>query len=172
MTTNASSQPPRGRADAAALVCLRAIQISFLVTLVGTVLLALLGWFTAGSVAMNSVFVAGGILMFVFGPGLPLIFMVSRVSPAATLLVALLTYTLQMVVLVVVMQRLVAGSWLAGGLDPVWIGATLMVLAVACTIALVIVSIRARIPAFSTPTVAVAPTSQSGVSQTGTGGAA
>ncbi len=46
MTTNASSQPPRGRADAAALVCLRAIQISFLVTLVGTVLLALLGWFT------------------------------------------------------------------------------------------------------------------------------
>jgi ATP synthase protein I len=172
MTTNASSQPSPGRADAAARVCLRAIQISFVVTLVGTASLALLGWASVGSVAMNSVFVAGGILLVVFGPGLPLIFMVSRVSPATTLMVALLTYALQMVVLVAVMQRLSAAAWLDGRLDPIWIGVTLIAIALGCTLALIIVSLRARIPAFSTPTVASAPAPLAGVSQTGTGGAA
>ncbi|HNA97930.1 MAG TPA: hypothetical protein PKX56_01710 [Marmoricola sp.] len=172
MTTSTSATPLSGRVDAAVQVCTRAMGTSFLVTLMVTALMALLGWVLTGPSAAGSAGVAGLILLLVFGPGLPVIIIVSRVSPAATLLVAMMTYVLQMVVLVVIMQRLAASDWLAGQLDPVWLGATLMVIALGCTVALITVSLRARIPAFTHPSPLSPVAPPTGASQSGTGGTA
>ncbi|HNI71280.1 MAG TPA: hypothetical protein PLO27_08160, partial [Marmoricola sp.] len=96
MTTSTSATPLSGRVDAAVQVCTRAMGTSFLVTLMVTALMALLGWVLTGPSAAGSAGVAGLILLLVFGPGLPVIIIVSRVSPAASLLVAMMTYVLQM----------------------------------------------------------------------------
>lgn len=175
-TTNATTQPvsglTSGRMDAAAVVCARALRMALLTTLVLTLILTLIGWVAAGQAAAFSALAAGGLIAFVFGPGLPLVAMVSRVSPAATLLVAMMTYVLQMVILVVLLQALRGSSWLHGGLDPTWLGATLMLVALGCTITLVVVALRARIPAFSNPSPTSDVTPVTGSAQTGTGSSA
>ncbi len=126
MTTSTTVQPHGGRADVATSVCVKAIKFTLFTTIAVCSAMALIALVSAGSEALNAVLMAGTILVVVFGPGLAAVTMVSRVSPPATLLVGLMTYVLQMVVLVVMLQRLAASDWLHGRVDPSWLGATLI----------------------------------------------
>lgn len=170
MTTSATAQPLSGRADVATVICVKAIKFTLITTVAVCCAIAMIALVSAGSGALNAVLFAGTILVVVFGPGLAAVTMVSRVSPPATLLVGLMTYVLQMVVLVVMLQRLAASDWLHGRVDPSWLGATLIAVALACTVALITVSLRSRIPAFAPTALDLPVPKVSDLSQTGTGG--
>ncbi|HRV70194.1 MAG TPA: hypothetical protein P5108_12160 [Marmoricola sp.] len=172
MTTSATAQPLSGRADVATVICVKAIKFTLITTVAVCCAIAMIALVSAGSGALNAVLFAGTILVVVFGPGLAAVTMVSRISPPATLLVGLMTYVLQMVVLIVVLQRLAASDWLHGRVDPSWLGATLIVVALACTAALITVSLRARVPAFAPGAADLPVPKMSHLSQTGTGGTA
>lgn len=73
------------------------------------------------------------------------------VLPAAALLVALLTYTLQVVVLGAVLVALQRSGLLEGTLDRRWLGGAAIVAVLAWTFAHVALSTRRRIPVYDLP---------------------
>jgi ATP synthase protein I len=92
---------------------------------------------------------AGGVLtLVVFVLGIGLVNLAARVLPAASLLVALLTYTLQLLVLalaVVALERSgVAGEDLSRG----WFAASVIAVTVLWLLGQVVAATKQRIPAF------------------------
>jgi ATP synthase protein I len=92
---------------------------------------------------------AGGVLtLVVFVLGIGLVNVAARVLPAASLLVALLTYTLQLLVLALVVVALdrsgVAGEDLSRG----WFAAAVIAVTVLWLVGQVVAATRQRIPAF------------------------
>lgn len=118
------------------------------VTVVLGGLAALLGWQVAGPAAGYGVLVGTGLVVVVCTGGGVVVDAVTRVAPAASMLVALLTYTLQVLVLLVAFVVLQRSGLLESRLDRAWlggavIGATLLWLATQ-----VVSAFRARIPAY------------------------
>ena len=73
---------------------------------------------------------------------------VARVAPAASLLVALLTYTLQVVLVAGVYIVLSSGGALEGPVDPRWLSAAVIACTLAWTTTQIVVSMRARQPIY------------------------
>lgn len=98
-----------------------------LVVLAVALLGALAAALTAGSAAAYGVLVGAAVVLVAFGLGATVVDQVAGLMPAASLLVALLTYVLQLVVLWVVFTELDASPLLEGTLDRTWLGATVIV---------------------------------------------
>ncbi len=81
----------------------------------------------AGSAAAWGVTVGAVVVVVVFGFGMSITHAVAALSPALSLLVALMTYALQLVLLVVALLALERSGLLATTLDRGWVGGTIIV---------------------------------------------
>jgi hypothetical protein len=120
-------------------------------TLVPAVVLLLVAALVAGSSAAYGVLAGVLLVLAVLGLGAVAVDAVARVMPAASLLVALLTYTLQVVLMAVVFVALTRSGLLDDALDREWLAGAVIVGTLAWVTAQIVLSTRQRIPAFDVP---------------------
>lgn len=87
----------------------------------------------------------------VFAFGAVVIGVVTLVSPSASLLVALLTYTLQVVLVGLVYVALKSGGALDGAVDARWLSAAVIASTLAWTTTQIVVTMRMRQPVYELP---------------------
>jgi ATP synthase protein I len=94
-----------------------------------------------------------GVVMVVafFGFGSLTMSVVAKVAPKASLLLALLTYTLQVLVLGLVFMALTDSGATETTLDPRWLGGTVVAATLAWTTWLVVREVRTRRPVYDVP---------------------
>src|SRR5688572_7154576 len=102
-TPRGSGSTPR---DHARSVAGRVVRRALLATLSTTAVLALLAAVLSDSAAVAGVLVGAALVCGFFGLGAVVLIWVTKVSPAASLLVGLMTYTLQVVGLALVFAGL------------------------------------------------------------------
>lgn len=123
--------------------------------LVGTVLTGVAAVALAAAVSDGAAVAGAGVggLMVVafFGFGALTVGVVSALAPQASLLVALLTYTLQVALVGLVFYALTSSGATDEALAPEWIGGTVIAGTLVWTIALVVGSVRSRQPAYDLP---------------------
>lgn len=73
---------------------------------------------------------------------------VATLAPSASLIVALLTYTLQVVVIGLVYMALTGGGALDGPVDARWLSAAVIACTLAWTTTQIVVTTRLRVPAY------------------------
>ncbi len=102
----------------------------------------------AGSSGALGAAVGGAIAVGVFAFGSFAVDVVSRVMPAASLLFALMTYTLQVLVMALVFVALSRSGLLDHEIDRDWLGAAIILGAFVWIAAQIRMAVTARIPAF------------------------
>lgn len=107
--------------------------------------------FMTGDAAGSGALVGAGLVLGVLGLGSLSVSVIARLMPAASLLFALLTYTLQLVALLAVFVALERSGSLGETLDREWLGGTLIVGTIGWMVVQLTVATRARIPAFDVP---------------------
>lgn len=111
---------------------------------------ALLGAVSDTPAALGAL-VGAGLALAVLASGAFAVDAVARILPAASLLVALLTYTLQVVVLGLAFVALSGSGLLEERLDRAWLGGAVAVTTLVWVLAQVVLATRARIPAYDLP---------------------
>lgn len=112
-----------------------------------TVVAAGLGAAVAGAAAAEGALVGGALALGVLGAGAVALAVVAAVAPAVSLLLALLTYTLQVLALGLAFAML-AGSQ---SLDSRWLAGSLAACTVAWLVALLLGAARSREPLYDLP---------------------
>lgn len=128
---------------------------------------ALLGAAAAASVLGAALVVAGAVVdgtpaaygaligvllvLAVLGGGSMVVDLVAGVMPVASLMVALLTYALQVVLMAAVFVGLSRSGLLEDALDRQWLGGAVIAGTLAWMAVQVVLSMRARIPAYDLP---------------------
>jgi hypothetical protein len=92
--------------------------------------------------------VGAAVVLGVFGGGSVAVSVVARALPGASLLFALLTYTLQVVVLLVIFAGLDDAGMLGTRIDRQWLSGTVIAGTLAWIFVQIVVATRARIPAY------------------------
>ena len=110
--------------------------------------LALVAGLVAGGSAARGGLAGRGLARAVIARGNQAVYLVAGVMPAASLLVALVTYTLQVVAMVALFALLTDSGVFRETLDRQWFGVAIIVVTVAWMIAQIVLTTRARIPAF------------------------
>ncbi len=109
---------------------------------------AIVGGLVNGSAALGGALVGTVLAVGVFAFGVVTVHAVARVLPTASLLVAVLTYTLQVVLMALAFVALTGSGLLDDSLDRAWLGGAV----IACTgvwlVTQVLLSIRRRIPVY------------------------
>lgn len=113
--------------------------------------LAVVGGFAGGADAARGALVGTLLAVGVFAFGAVTVEGVSTVMPSASLLVALLTYALQVVLMALVLVALDGSGALDHGLDGGWVGGAVIAATVCWLIAQVVLTTRRRIPVFDLP---------------------
>lgn len=108
---------------------------------------ALLG----GSSAAAGAAIGAALVCGFFGSGALVLGVVARLVPAASLLVALLTYTLQVVLLAVVFLALQRGGMLDGPVDARWLSGTVIAGTLMWLAAQLVAFTRTRQPVYDLP---------------------
>ncbi len=116
----------------------------------GAIVIAV-GAIASGAPAAYGAIVGTFIVVGVFGFGAFTVNLVAKVLPAAALLVAMLTYTLQVVLMAVVFLALTKSGLLDDALDRQWLAGAVITGTIVWLIAQIITTMRARIPAFDLP---------------------
>jgi ATP synthase protein I len=111
--------------------------------LVGGALGALAAVVTGPAGAVGA-FIGTGLVAAVFASGAVVLGVVALVAPSASLLVALLTYTLQVVAVGLVYVGLNSGGALDGPVDARWLSAAVIGATLAWTATQIVVTLRAR----------------------------
>ncbi len=114
-------------------------------------LLVAVGALLSGSSAAAGAAIGAAMVCVVFAFGTVVLGVVALVAPAASMLVALLTYTLQVVVVGVVYVALKQGGALEGPVDPRWLSGAVIACTLAWTTAQIVVSVRGRQPVYDLP---------------------
>jgi ATP synthase protein I len=114
-------------------------------------LMVLLAALVSGATAALSVAAGVGLVVCVIGFGVFTLNTVASIMPSATVLVALVTYALQLVVMAAVLLTLVRNGVLEDTLDRRWLGGGVAVAALAWMVAQIIAAMRARIPVYDLP---------------------
>ncbi|MDZ5620830.1 hypothetical protein [Nocardioides bizhenqiangii] len=147
------------------------LALAVAVTVTVGVLVVLVAALTDGRSAAYGALVGAGIAVVVFAFGAFTVDAVARLMPAASLMVALLTYTLQVLLMLVVFVGLTRSGVLDDGLDRTWLGGAIIAGALAWTLAQLTASARARIPAYETTDEEPFHRPSEGVGPAGEGGA-
>ena len=147
MTTAAQSRPPGPRPGVAG----RVVRWALVASVVLGLALALAAVLVAGSAALAGVLVGTVLTCGFFGLGTLLLVWVTRVSPAMSLLVGLMTYTLQVVGLGLVFVVLQASGLLVSTIDATWLGGTLIAGTMVWLAIQVTLSLRTRATYFDEP---------------------
>jgi hypothetical protein len=119
--------------------------------LVAAVLLTLVGAVAADSAAAYGALTGGATTLVVFALGSFSVDLVARAMPGLSLLVALLTYTLQVVALAMVFAGLDGSGLLDDTLDRGWLAAGVVAVTLVWLLAQVWLTTRARIPVYDLP---------------------
>ena len=119
--------------------------------LVAGLVLTLVAWLAADVTAVRSVAVSTLLVVVVIGFGVFTLNTVASIMPSATVLVALVTYTLQLVVLAAVVLTLARNGMLDDTFDRRWFGGGVAVATLAWMIAQIVAHLRARIPVYDLP---------------------
>lgn len=122
------------------------------VTLVGGCLIALVGWLVQGAAAGLGALVGTGLVVAVCAGGALLVNAVAGALPSASLVVALLTYTLQVMLLLVAFVALERSGLLDDSLDRIWVGVSAIAATLEWLVAQVVLTFRTRIPTYDLPT--------------------
>ncbi|HEX6247720.1 MAG TPA: hypothetical protein VFZ64_07620 [Nocardioidaceae bacterium] len=139
--TTAQPTPRRGRP------VLGPLSVTALVGLLLVGLAALV----EGSAGAIGALIGTAMVAAVFAFGAVVLGVVALVAPAASLLVALLTYTLQVVVVGLVYVGLSSGGALDGPVDARWLSAAVIASTLAWTTTQIVVTTRARRPVYDLP---------------------
>lgn len=105
----------------------------------------------AGTSAALGVLIGTAMVAAVFAFGAVVLGVVALVAPAASLLVALLTYTLQVALVGLVYVALSSGRALDGPVDARWLSAAVIACTLAWTTTQIAVTTRARQPLYDLP---------------------
>lgn len=140
MTTESKQDTPRG-VTCALLGALVACGGAGL----GCVVMAAL---LSGTAAAYGALIGAGLVVVVLAFGSFSVNLVSQVMPSASLVVALVTYTLQVVVMALAFVVLSSSDLLDARVDAVWLGATVIVATVAWMLLQTVLTTRLRIPLY------------------------
>jgi ATP synthase protein I len=119
--------------------------------LVAGLAMALAAWLFSDATAVRSVLASTVLVVVVIGFGVFVLNTVASVVPGATVLVALVTYALQLVVMAAVVLQLVRSGMMADTLDRRWFGGGVAVATLAWMVAQIVAATRARIPVYDLP---------------------
>lgn len=111
---------------------------------------AVVGALVQGSDAALGAVVATAIVLLVFGGGAALVNLVAGALPSASMLIALLTYTLQVVLMFVIMLAISRSGVLDDAVDKAWLAGTLIGGTAAWLVSQVVAATKVRIPVFDT----------------------
>jgi ATP synthase protein I len=126
------------------------LRTTLAVAVVGVLLVAA-GAVSSGSPAAYGALIGALLVLAVLGTGALLVGYVARTMPAASLLFAMLTYTLQIVLLLAFFAAMTRGGLLDGNVDRGWLGGAIIAGALVWTIVQVVLATTARIPAYDLP---------------------
>lgn len=140
MTTESRNQPR----DAGALVLLG----SALVALGGGLATVVIALLVAGSDQVRGALVGTALVVTVLAVGAFVVHLVAGMLPTASLLVALLTYTLQLVVLAVALVLVERSEAATDALDREWLAAAVIAATAAWLVGQIWFTARARIPVY------------------------
>ena len=148
MTTAQPHTGPASRTTApVGPAVLGALSATTAVGLVAIALAALL----AGTPAVLGASIALAMVLVFFGFGAFVVGAAAALAPAASLLVALLTYTLKVLVIGLVFLGLTRSGALDQTVDAGWLGGTVIVATITWMISQIVVSTRARQPVYDLP---------------------
>ncbi len=153
MTT---APPPNSPADRAALdgsVVRKALLVTLAAGLTGTVAAALAG----GTPAAAGAGLGAAIVCLFFGFGTLVVGLVAGVSPAASLLVALLTYGLQVLLMGVLLVAVNRSGALERTVDAGWLAGTLIVGTFVWSVTLIRAHTHSRRPLYDLPVAGTKP---------------
>jgi ATP synthase protein I len=140
MTTESPRTAPTGGGSA--------LLGAALVALVAGLLLALLGAIVGGSPAAYGALVGTLVVVAVFALGAGVVHVAAGLVPAASLLVALLTYTLQVLLLAVVFLAIERSGLADDALDRRWLSGAVIVGTLAWIVTQIVLATRLRLPAY------------------------
>ncbi len=127
------------------------VRTAFLATtLVGVLAVGVAALVTGSAGALGAAVGAGMVLVF-FGTGAVVVNAVASVSPTASLLVALLTYTLQVVLVGLVFAALNGSGLLDSTVDRTWAGAAVIAATLVWLVAQIVSATRSRQPLYDLP---------------------
>jgi ATP synthase protein I len=124
------------------------VRLALTATLSVGLVLGLVAGFTGGAPAVVGVAIGTLMVCLFFGLGAIVLDVVATLAPAASLLIALLTYTLQVVLIGLVFVGLKRSGLLEGSIDPRWLGGAVIAGTLAWLAAQVFATTRLRIPAY------------------------
>lgn len=145
--TTAPAKTPGHRVSAAG----PAVRGPLLLTSLAGLVAVVLGGLLTGAPAALAAALGTAMVAFFFGFGAVVLGVVARLAPAASLLVAMLTYTLKVVLLGVVFLALTRSGAVENELDPRWLGGTVIACTLVWLIAQVVASTRTRQPLYDLP---------------------
>lgn len=119
--------------------------------LVAGLVLTLVAAVVSGSTAALSAAASTGMVVLVIGFGVLVLNTVASVMPGATVLVALVTYALQLVVMAAITLSLIRGGMADGTLDRRWFGGGVALTTAAWMTAQIVAHTRARVPVYDLP---------------------
>ena len=128
-----------------------ALGMAVLAASTGAAVVVLTGLFLGGSTAAVGALLGAGVTLLVLATGFAVVDLVAGLMPAASLMVAILTYTLQMALLALLLAVLSGSSGVEDTLDPRWFAGGVIVVALVWTVCLVVHQMRARIPLYDLP---------------------
>lgn len=144
MTTAPQTTSPGPRPGAAGPVVRRALLVTGAVGL----LLAVVGVLAAGTPAALGAAIGTVMVCLFFATGGYVLDAVAALAPAASLLVALLTYTLNVVLVAVFFVAMNRSGLLERDVDPRWLAGGVITATLVWLTVQVVVTMRARIPVY------------------------
>jgi ATP synthase protein I len=138
-TARSTTGPSTGHGSAG-----RQVRLPLLATVVVGAVAVIAAASSAGEPAAAGAAVGSGMVLVFFGLGAVVVTAVATVSPGASLLVALLTYTLQVVLVGLVFAVLSGSSGLDGRVDTDWVGGSIIVATLVWMVAQIVSATRSR----------------------------
>lgn len=150
-----TTEPPPEMDAARTTTSGRLLAGAAVATLVVTGLLALIAHFATDAAehdaAVRGALVGGAVALSFFAFGSFSVNLIARVMPAASLIVALMTYVLQVVMVGAVFLALEQSGVFDSALDDRWVAAGVIVGTFAWMVAQIIFTMKARIPVYELP---------------------
>jgi ATP synthase protein I len=124
------------------------VRVALVATLLLGAVLAAVGALTVGAPAALGAAIGTAMVCVFFAAGAFVLDVVAALAPGASLLVALLTYTLKVVLVGLVFVALTRSGLLEDAIDARWLGGTVIAGTLTWLAAHVVASTRARIPVY------------------------